>query len=160
MLSVIRWIAVTAVCFACVGCAVLPQSDPLSIDVAGIEPLPSEGLEMRLAVQLRIQNPNNTPIEYSGAALDLDLNGRRLASGVSDRAGTVARYGETVLTVPVTISAFNVARQLVGFLNNSAPTDISYRVRGKLEGGLFGTRRFSGEGSFALEMPRAASSDL
>ena len=78
-------------------CAALPNRDPLSIDVAGIEPLPGEGLELRLAVRVRIQNPNDTPIEYSGAALDLDLNGRKLASGVSDAIGTVPRYGEAVL---------------------------------------------------------------
>lgn len=135
-------------------CSVLPQYDPLSIDVAGIDPLPSEGLELRLAVRIRIQNPNDSIIEYNGAALDLDLNGRRLASGVVDVLGTVPRYGETVLTVPVTISAFNVARQLVGLMGTGgAPSDISYRVRGKLEGGLFGTRRFSDEGSFALSLP-------
>lgn len=63
------------------GCASLPNRDPLVIDVAGIEPLPSEGLELRLAVRVRIQNPNDAPVEYTGAALSLDLNGRRLASG-------------------------------------------------------------------------------
>ena len=42
------------------GCASLqPNSDPLTIDVAGIEPLPGEGLELRLAVRVRIQNPND-----------------------------------------------------------------------------------------------------
>jgi LEA14-like dessication related protein len=127
--------------------------DPLRIDVAGIDPLPSEGLEMRLAVRVRIQNPNDTVIDYSGAALDLALNGRRLASGVSGEIGTVPRYGETVLTIPVTISAFNVARQLVGFISSAAPSDVSYRVSGKLEGGLFGTRRFSDEGSLELMLP-------
>jgi hypothetical protein len=93
------------------GCSTLPNRDPLSIDVAGIEPLPTEGLELRLAVRVRIQNPNDTPVEYSGAALNLDLNGRKLASGVSDAIGTVPRYGETVLEIPVTISALSIARR-------------------------------------------------
>jgi LEA14-like dessication related protein len=132
------------------GCATLPNSDPLSIDVAGIEPLPGEGLELRLAVTIRVQNPNNAAVEYSGAALSLDLNGRKLASGVSDAAGTVPRYGETTLTVPVTISAFNMVRQVFGFIEADAQGEVRYRVRGKLEGGIFGTRRFSDEGSMQL----------
>ena len=137
------------------GCAALPNRDPLSIDVAGIEPLPSEGLELRLAVRVRIQNPNDTAIEYSGAALDLDLNGRKLASGVSDAMGTVPRYGEAVLEIPVTISALNMARQFLGFTNANARDrrDVSYTVRGKLEGGWFGTRRFTDEGTFELPDP-------
>ena len=137
------------------GCATLPNSDPLSIDVAGIEPLPGEGLELRLAVRVRIQNPNDTAIEYSGAALNLDLNGRKLASGVSAAAGTVPRYGETVLEIPVTISALSMARQVLGFANAQEQRDVSYKVRGKLEGGLFGTRRFTDEGTFDLPASRA-----
>ena len=132
------------------GCATLPNSDPLSIDVAGIEPLPGEGLELRLAVTVRIQNPNDTPIEYSGAALSLELNGRDLANGVSAAVGTVPRYGETTLTVPVTISAFDMVRQALGFMGNEPVRDVQYRVRGKLEGGLFGTRRFTDEGTLDL----------
>jgi hypothetical protein len=136
-----------------VACSTLPNRDPLSIDVAGIEPLPSEGLELRLAVRVRIQNPNDTAIEYSGAALDLDLNGRKLASGVSDAMGTVPRYGEAVLEIPVTISALNMARQVLGFSNTQKQRDVSYSVRGKLEGGWFGTRRFTDEGTFELPAP-------
>jgi LEA14-like dessication related protein len=139
---------------ALAGCAVLPSRDPLNIDVAGIDALPSEGLEIRLAVRVRIQNPNDAAVEYSGAALDLDLNGRRLASGVSGEGGTVPRYGESVLTIPVTISAFNVARQLLGFMNEANPEAVSYRVRGKLEGGIFGTRRFADSGTIELGRPR------
>ncbi|HEY9182268.1 MAG TPA: LEA type 2 family protein [Gammaproteobacteria bacterium] len=136
------------------GCASLPNTDPLNVDVAGIEPLPGEGLELRLAVSVRIQNPNDVAVEYTGTALSLELNGRDLASGVSDAAGTVPRYGEAVLTIPVTISAFDMARQVLGFANAEDQREIAYRVRGKLEGGWFGTRRFSDEGTFELPAPR------
>jgi hypothetical protein len=136
------------------GCAFLPNRDPISIDVAGIDPLPGEGLELRLAVRVRIQNPNDTAIEYSGSALNLDLNGRKLASGVSDAVGTVPRYGEAVLVIPVTISALDMARQALNFTNDrDRQRDVSYTVRGKLEGGLFGTRRFTDEGTFELPAP-------
>lgn len=144
------------------GCSALPNRDPLTIDVAGIEPLQGEGLELRLAVRVRIQNPNDTAIDYSGAALNLQLNGRKLASGVSSAAGTVPRYGEAVLEIPVTVSALNMARQVLGFVNQN-PQDqrnVSYVVKGKLEGGVFGTRRFTDEGTFELPAERQAADTL
>ena len=132
------------------GCASMPNRDPLSIDVAGIDSLPGEGLEVRMAVRVRIQNPNATAIEYRGAALDLELNGRRLASGVSNELGMLDPYGEVVVTIPVTISAFNVARQLMGFIENPEPETVTFGIRGKLDGGLFSTYRFRDEGSLNL----------
>ena len=140
--------------FVAAGCSTLPNRDPLNIDVAGIEPLQGEGLELRLSVRVRIQNPNDTAIDYSGAALDLDLNGRKLASGVADVMGTVPRYGEVVLDIPVTVSALNMARQALGFMNAEGQRYVKYSVRGKLEGGIFGTRRFSDEGTFDIPAPR------
>ena len=138
---------------ALTACANLSNRDPLMINVAGIEQVPGEGMELVLAVRLRVQNPNNTPLEYNGVAVNLDINGRALASGVSDDVGVVPRYGETVFTVPVTISAFNVARQIYGTLNADNPNEVRYELRGKLEGGLFGTRRFNDEGMFTLTPP-------
>ena len=133
-------------------CASLPNRDPLVVDVAGIDSLPGEGLEIRLQVAIRVQNPNDTPVQYRGTALDLDLNGRRAASGVSDAAGEVPRYGEAVIYVPVTISAFNIVNQVIGFINNDGD-EIDYRISGKLDGGLFATRRFVDEGTLSLDLP-------
>lgn len=132
------------------GCASLSGRDPLMVDVAGIETLPGEGMELNLAVRIRVQNPNDTPVQYDGIALMLDVNGRTLASGVSDEVGTVPRYGELVFTIPMTISAFDVARQVYGMMNADDPNRVEYRLRGKLEGGLFGTRRFVDEGTLDL----------
>jgi len=145
----LHWIAVAAA-VALSACASLPTSDPLAVSVAGIEPLPGEGLELRLAVTVRVQNPNDVAVEYTGAALSLDLNGRKLASGVSADVGTVPRYGETTFTIPVTISAFDMMRQVFGFIEADARGEVRYRVRGKLEGGWFGTRRFTSEGTVQL----------
>jgi LEA14-like dessication related protein len=146
-------LAVLSLLVTVAACANLPQRDPLFIDVAGIEPLAGEGMELNLAVRIRVQNPNDSAVEYDGVALALDINGRTLASGVSDDMGVVPRYGEKVFTIPVTISAFDVARQVFGVMNAEDPNEVRYLVRGKLEGGLFGTRRFDDEGTFRLAPP-------
>ncbi len=93
------------------GCAGMLTRDPIRINVVNIEPLAGQGLEMRFTVKLRLQNPNETAIEYNGVALELELNGKPFASGVSDQKGSVSRFGETVFSVPVTVSAFAAVRK-------------------------------------------------
>ncbi|WP_417776562.1 LEA type 2 family protein [Stutzerimonas xanthomarina] len=132
-------------------CAAFSQRDPLNVQVAGIQPLPGEGLELRMAVKLRIQNPNDRALDYDGVALELEINGRRLASGVSDAQGSVPRFGETVLSVPVTISAFSAARQALDLAEHIGMDKVPYVLRGKLAGGLFGTQRFVEKGTLDLE---------
>lgn len=144
------------VLFACTalfaGCATL-QSDPLQVTVAGIEPLQGEGMELRLMVKLRVQNPNDTPLDYRGVALTMDVQGKTLASGVSSSSGTVPGFGEAVIAVPVSISAFRMARQALDFKNNTGK--IAYEMNGKLSGSLFGTKRFSTHGDLDLSSPAA-----
>lgn len=134
------------------GCASF-ERDPLHIDLAGLEPLPSEGLELRFALKIRVQNPNDHSISYNGVALKLNVNGQPLASGVSDQTGAVPRFGESVITVPVTLSALSAVRQVWGAADWQAGQAVPYRLTGKLAGGLFGTRRFSDSGT--LNWPQA-----
>jgi hypothetical protein len=134
-------------------CALFPNRDPLNISVVGVEPLPGQGLEVRLAVKLRLQNPNETAIDYSGVALDLDVNGKLLASGVSDQQGTIGRFSEAVLVVPVSVSAFAALRQAVGLTQTQSLDNLPYTLRGKLAGGVFGTLRFRDSGVLSLPQP-------
>lgn len=132
------------------GCASLQGRDPLEVNVVGLEPIEGQGLELRMAIKLRVQNPNDAPISYDGVALTLDLNGRSFATGVSDQSGLVPRYGETVLTVPVSVSAFSAIRQALGLADVSSLENVPYVLRGKLAGGTFGSARFSDSGTLSL----------
>ena len=131
-------------------CALFPNRDPLNINVVGFEPLQSQDMEVRFAVKIRVQNPNDSTIEYNGVALDLEVNGQPLASGVSDQSGSIARFSETVLTVPVSVSAFSVLRQTLGLSQTQTLNNLPYVLRGKLAGGLFGTMRFMDSGKLSL----------
>jgi hypothetical protein len=136
-------------------CALLAPRDPLTINVVGIDPLPSQDLEVRFAVKLRIQNPNDSAIDYDGLALALDVNGQPFASGVSDQQGRVERYSETLLTVPLSVSAFSALRQALGLSRTQRLDDLPYQLRGKLASGPFGGVRFSDSGR--LRLPRVAA---
>ena len=138
-------------------CALFPNRDPVNINVVGLEPLPSQDLEVRFAIKLRVQNPNETAIDYNGIALDLEVNGHSLASGVSDQSGSIPRFSETIVTVPVSISAFSVLRQTLGLSQTQTLDNLPYVLRGKLAGGLFGTMRFVDSGKLSLPKTSAAT---
>ncbi|PMW97539.1 hypothetical protein C1X59_22215 [Pseudomonas sp. FW215-R2] len=138
-------------------CALFPNRDPVNINVVGVEPLPSQDLEVRFAIKLRVQNPNETAIDYNGIALDLDVNGHSFASGVSDQSGSIPRFSEAIVSVPVSISAFSVLRQTLGLSQTQTLDNLPYVLRGKLAGGVFGTMRFFDSGKLSLPKASAAT---
>ena len=132
-------------------CATLPGREPIQVSVAGIESLPGESLEVRMLVKLRVQNPNEAPIDFDGVSLKLDVQGQTYASGVSDVRGTIPRFGETVIEVPVTISTLRVAFQAFGLMRDGqGPENLKYKLKGRLGGSVFGSLSFATEGEFDL----------
>jgi len=136
---------------ALAACAGMPGRDPLQVTVAGIESLPGEGMEMRMLVKLRVQNPNDAPLDYDGIYVKMDVLDRTFATGVSAERGSVPRFGESVIGVPVTISTLRVAAHALGFLLDGRSIDrMNYKLEGKLDGPAFGSTRFQTQGEFAL----------
>lgn len=141
------------------GCATLSGADAANVRVVGFEPLPNEGFEVRFALKLRVQNPNESALSYDGLSVNLDLDGKGLASGVSNVAGEIPRFSDAVLTVPVSISAFSVVRQLLALAGGAqgdesatAKQPINYVLKGKLgaaKGSLAATR-FSDRGELDI----------
>jgi hypothetical protein len=141
------------------GCASMKAKDPLQVTVAGFESIPGEGMELRMLVKLRVQNPNDIPVEFNGVALEMEVQGKTFATGVSDAAGSVPRFGETIIAVPVTASAFRMARQALGLMGGASggmPGKISYEMTGKLNGAGLSVTRFTNKGDFELPTGAAA----
>jgi len=139
------------------GCALLQQTDPLQVTVAGVEALPGEGFELRMMLRLRVQNPNDTPIEYRGVSVNLDVQDKTFATGVSSESGTVAAFGESILSVPVTVSMLRMARQFMGILDGKPVDRIRYQMSGKLARGSFSALRFDSQGEFMLPVSTPAA---
>ena len=129
--------------------------EPLRVSLAGLESIPGEGLEVRFLARIRVQNPNDASITYSGLSAELDLNGRSFASGVSAASGEIPRFGESVIELPLTVPGTAVVRQVLGFLGG-APSKATYHVKGFLNTGTFGRAPFDSIGE--VEMPKPAPS--
>lgn len=147
----------TSLLLTLAACSTLSSHDPLRIELAGIEPLPGEGLEARFAIKLRVQNPNDRPVDFDGIDLELQVNQQPLLSGVSDQRGQVPRYGESILRIPVSLSAYAALRQAWGMAGYQDGQGLPYELRGKLANGLFGTWRFNDRGT--LNWPQRPAPD-
>ena len=64
-----HWLVLSATAMALSGCASLLDREPVRVNVVGVEPLRGEGLEARLALKLRIVNPNDAAITYDGLSV-------------------------------------------------------------------------------------------
>jgi LEA14-like dessication related protein len=150
MISRRRFLALAPAPALLSACAAMPGRDPVQVQVVGVEPLEGEGLELRFVCKLRVQNPNDTPITYNGIYIELEVRGSTFATGVSDESGTVPRYGEIVLSVPVAASALRFARQAIGMYMSQDRSKIEYVLKGKIGGSTFNTVRFESKGEIPL----------
>lgn len=132
------------------GCAGLGGREPVEVIVAGVEPIAGEGMEARMLVKLRVQNPNDQPLDFNGVFVRLDVEGNRFATGVSDQAGSVPRYGETIIAIPMSVSMFDLARQAMGALGGRPRDKLAYELSGKLDGEGFTGLRFHSTGELSL----------
>jgi LEA14-like dessication related protein len=131
------------------GCAGVIATEPPRVHVIGVERLSTEGFEVRFTLRLRVQNPNPQRFRYDGLAIDLDVNGRPLASGVTAASGEIPGFGEGIVALPVTVNAVAAVRQMLGLLDGTPRGELPYVLRGRL-GGPLGGQRFSSEGMLRL----------
>lgn len=132
------------------GCASLQRREPIEVIMVGVEPLQGEGLELRMLVKLRIQNPNDLPLDFNGVSVTMNVQGKRFATGVSDAGGSVPRFGEAIVSVPVSVSVFRIARQAMGVITNQYRGKLTYEMTGKLAGPAFNSVHFKSNGEFTL----------
>ncbi|HZZ92213.1 MAG TPA: LEA type 2 family protein [Usitatibacter sp.] len=133
-------------------CASLPAMDPPRVTLADIDSVAFEGMELRMLVRLRVQNPNGIALDYDGIDVQVSLQGKGVARGVSDERGSVPRYGEAIIVLPVTVSLMDLGRQALGIFNG-ADGRIHYAIEGKLGGTLLGATRFHSQGEVSLPLP-------
>ena len=133
------------------GCAGFGVREPLRVSVAGLDPLPGEGMEARFVLKMRVQNPNETALDFDGVVVNLELAGKDFASGVSDQRGNVPRYGESIIAVPVTVPATAILKQMFSIATTGKPpSKFDYRLTGRLGGIGLGGARFESEGELSL----------
>src|ERR1700733_15106611 len=107
---------VAAVCVLCLAACslVAPKFNRPNVSVVSIDMRGGNLLQQNFAVKLNVQNPNDRALPVSGLSVELNVDGERIASGVSDRAFVVPAFGESEFDM--TIKA-NMALALLKLAN-------------------------------------------
>ena len=82
--------------------------------------------------------------------VDLYVEGKRVATGLSDVPGKVPAFGELLYDLTVTVSTLDALGQAYRLMQQPPQNGIVFEVRGRLDSGLFGTVRFSDNGRLTL----------
>lgn len=116
---------------------------------------PSEGLAPRFLIGLRIINPNRDAINIRGLTYDVELEGRKLLTGVSANLGRVPGYGESDIELQAGLDLLGGLRLFNDLLADPRRERIRYTFRARLDvGGLTRMLTLEEDGELSL-MPGA-----
>jgi len=119
------------------GCANLQMQSP-DVVLAGLKMLPSEGMEPRFEVKLRLINPNDAELRFKGGSFRLYVQGSRVATGVFSQPEPLPAFGATLITAQASgdlLGGISLVRKLM----QGTTERIDYRVDISLhrDGSLF-----------------------
>lgn len=126
-----------------------PSFESPEVSLADIQVQEVKTLETSFLIQLRVMNPNDTPLDINGLKCDLALNGRKIAKGVQGAQGTIGPYESILIPVEVYASVLDMVGSLFQFIKNAGKDDASFE---EVAYRLTGTVRV-GSGGFAATIP-------
>jgi LEA14-like dessication related protein len=114
------------------GCALMRHGmESPRINISNVTPREVTFFEQVFDLELRIQNPNDSPLEVNGLAFDLELNDRRFATGVSKQSLFIDRLSSGVIRVEALTTLWGFIQQVAEYQRTKAPR-VAYRLKGNL----------------------------
>jgi LEA14-like dessication related protein len=120
-------LAVLLPALAAVGCASGRGIEEPEVSLTRVDPQKLGVFEQQLDVGLRIQNPNDFPLEVRGIRFDIELEGEPMARGQDDTRFTVPAEGEREVEVKARAQSVAMLRQIADL-----DGDRSYKLGGRL----------------------------
>jgi LEA14-like dessication related protein len=100
---------------------------------------------------MRVFNTNEVPLEIKGLDCDLELNGKRLATGVTNVKINIPSYETAIVPMTLYSSVLDVVRVLRGLAETEK---LEYKLTGRLrlgKGAMPSTIPFKSTGELPLE---------
>lgn len=141
------------------GCAGLFSSfEEPQVSLADIRVQEVKTLETAFLIQLRITNPNDGPLDIQGLSCEVELDGRKFASGLQGEQLSIPPYGSTLVPVEVYASVLDMFSSVIGMIQNanrpgSQIRAITYKLIGKVRiksDGFYRNVPFESEGELNL----------
>jgi len=144
------------------GCSLMGMRvEPPRITLANINVREMKVLETVMEVELRVFNTNDFPFEIKGIDCELELNGRRLATGVSKIAAKIPAFDTGTATVIVYSSVLGVASTLLEMVRKAGEAEKGKGLSdAKLEYEISGRLHIAGSAVLARIIPFKAAGKL
>jgi LEA14-like dessication related protein len=134
-----KWIA-TALCLltafsSLAGCSGLFRTlERPRINIANITAKETKLFEQVFDLELRIQNPNDLPLEINGLTFEMEVNDKRFATGVSNQIVMVDHLSSAVIHVEAITTLWGFLRQIAEYQQTRTPR-VAYRIKGSIYSG-------------------------
>lgn len=120
------------------------------INIANITAREVKVFEQVFELELRIQNPNDLPLEINGLVFEMEVNDKRFATGVSNQNVTVDRLSSAVIRVEAITTLWGLLRQIAEYQQTQTPR-VTYRIKGSIYSGSPSVRLpFDDSGEFTV----------
>lgn len=136
-LQLLSWsLAITVCLFMFSGCVGFGQHTiQPRVTLADIQLQEIKTMETAFQIELRILNPNETPMSLSGIECALKLDGKHFASGVAGANLEIPAYGSTTVPVTVYASVLDMVSSVISFVQgatspNNQPESLKYELSG------------------------------
>lgn len=127
------------------------SADRPSVTLASVTLAGLSLFEQRFVTTLRVQNPSNVDLAFQGVSVEIELNGRTFARGVSPTPVVVRAYGQDLLRVETISTTPDIVRQFRD-LAALGGLKIHYRLKGQLQPqGRLDAVRFHDKGVISLK---------
>jgi LEA14-like dessication related protein len=107
--------------------------------------------ESVFTIEMRVFNTNEVPLEIKGLNCDLELNGKRLATGVANVKINIPSYETALIPMTLYSSVLDVVRMLRGLAKTEK---LEYKLTGRLrlgKGAMPSTIPFKSTGEMPLK---------
>ncbi len=157
--TVFTFFCIAVTFFLASGCAGLsPSFEEPKVSLADIQIREVKTLETSFLVQLRIMNPNDSPLNIDGISCDVELDGRKFATGVQGKQETIPAYGSALVPMEVYASVLEMFSSVIGIIQranepNTQLEAMNYKLTGKVRinnGGFSSNVPFESKGELTL----------
>ena len=95
--------------------------------------MPSDGRAPRIAIGLRVVNPNATPLRMRGLSYTVALEGHRMLTGVTSRLAEVPPYSETELELNSPIDLVSSLKLFNEIMNTPGRETLKYSLNARID---------------------------
>ncbi|WP_374512555.1 LEA type 2 family protein [Niveibacterium sp.] len=144
-LLILGWLLLAA------GCAIMALGlQKPEVSVEDVSLLPGGGmLQQRMHLTLRVSNPNEKDIAVDGLTFGFEINGQKVATGMTGQSVVLPRLGETTVGVDVSASLIELLAKLPKVLEGGKA--FGYRVHGEVLTRDYGRLPFDRKGELSID---------